>query len=207
MDEMKSSGTSFSPFSPAKWSNVEFGEASSLEEYAFLYGFAALLRPKTMLEIGTSTGLGTTALLAGASICGEKPQLTTIDIQSYPFKDNMAKILDIDYQIDAIIGKSEDILKELVDKESFFNLCLIDGGHDYQTVSKDWYYARHLSEIFLFHDSDSEEGVSQLIDEIKKDPGFSVISFDYKPGHKLDEQTGEWYKVLVSPGFSIVKKR
>jgi len=196
----------FIPFDPADWAGVEFGEACSIEEYAFLYGIAAMLRPNRILEIGSSTGLGTCALIAGACICGDQLKITTIDQKKWPIEANIEKILGRPFDIDARTGDSADILEELVSEEAFFDLCFIDGGHDFQTVSNDWSLARKLSEFFLIHDTSSEKGVSKLICEIKKDPDYSVLSFDYEPGHKLDEFSQEWYRILVSPGMTLVKK-
>ena len=47
-----------------------FGEACSLEEYAFLFGISALMRPMKVLEIGTSQGLGAIAIALGVSMTG-----------------------------------------------------------------------------------------------------------------------------------------
>lgn len=194
-------------FNPNKWSDLHFGEASSIEEYAFLFGITAMLRPKKVLEIGTSTGLGTSAILMGSSMTGQNVTITTIDIKSNKVKEeNISKIIGNLDNINFLIGHSHDELKSLCEENEKFDFCFIDGGHDFDTVLEDWNLCKKLSNFFIFHDSDSEKGVSSVIEIIENDKEFRIFSLSYPPGHQLDEPTGEWYRTLQAPGYTIVKR-
>ena len=59
------------------------GHACTPEEYAFLGALVRLTAPASIVEIGTSTGIGTlvmAAALADAGGTGTSPRLTTIDL-------------------------------------------------------------------------------------------------------------------------------
>jgi hypothetical protein len=207
MEEKYTSIFKNSGFNPYKWSDLYFGEASSIEEYAFLFGITAMLRPQKILEIGTSTGIGTSAIFLGASMTGQKVTITTIDIKSNKMKeDNILRIKGNLDNIIFLVGRSHDELKRLCEQNKKFDFCIIDGGHDFETVLDDWNLCNQLSDFFLFHDSDSEESVLKVINIIKNDEQFDVLSLSYPPGHQLDDPTREWYKALNSPGYTIVKR-
>ena len=195
-------------FNPHKWSNLQFGEASSIEEYAFLFGITAMLRPQKVLEIGTSTGLSTSAILIGSSMTGQNVTITTIDIKSNTMKEeNILRTLGSLDNINFLVGRSHDKLKNLCEQNEKFDFCIIDGGHDFETVLEDWKLCKKLSNFFLFHDSESEKGVAKVIKIIENDNNFKVFSLSYQPGHQLDEPTGTWYKTLQAPGYTIVKRK
>ncbi len=194
------SGFAVLPFSRAK-----FGEACSIEEYAFLFGFAALLRPKRILEIGTSKGLGAISIGLGVSMSGTACEVVTIDRNEADFHENLKLFPDISIHINNIQGDSQEVLHKLQIKDEKFDLCFLDGGHDYQTVCTDWQYAKNLASQWLFHDSVTEPGVAMLLDQIRASSEYQIFDLQYPPGHQLDEPTEEWYQTLKAPGFCLIQ--
>jgi len=76
-------------FIPELWSKTVYGEACSIEEYAFLFGITALLRPNKILEIGTSMGLGSISMVLGAQLTGSRCRVVTIDKTKMEFEKNL----------------------------------------------------------------------------------------------------------------------
>jgi len=189
-----------------KWEKSAYGEASSIEEYAFFFGIASLLRPTSILEIGTSNGLASIAFLLGAKFTGNECKITTIDRYKFDFQKNMKLFGISEDSISFIQGDSREVLSQLVIEQKQYDLCFIDGGHDYETVLADWTYTQKLSKQWIFHDCISEPGVKRIIDAIQQDKRYQVFNLNYKPGHQVDDPTGEWYKTLTAPGICIVQK-
>jgi len=184
---------------------AKFGEACSIQEYAFLFGLAALVRPERILEIGTSEGLGSISLALGGSMGGAPCEVVTIDKKEVNLEENLKLFPEISMQIKCIQGDSHEVLRELHRNCEKFDLCFLDGGHDYQTVSTDWQFAKRLSDKWLFHDSVAQPGVARLLKEIRDVKEYQIFDMLYPPGHQLDEPTGEMYQTLTSPGFCLVQ--
>lgn len=184
---------------------VTFGEACSIEDYAFLFGLSALLRPRRILEIGTSQGLGAISIALGASMTGTACEVVTIDKKKNTCHENLKLFPGLSKLVKHIHGDSHEVLQDLRVNNQRFDLCFLDGGHDYQTVSKDWHYAQCLSEKWLFHDSAAQPGVAKLLKQIRSTTAYQVFDLSYPPGHQLDDPTGEWYQTLKAPGFCLVQ--
>ncbi len=194
-------------FPVALFAEMTFGESSSIEEYAFLFGLTALLRPNRILEVGTSQGLGAISMALGATMTGNACEIVTIDRSESRYRENLNRFPEIAGMIQFVHGDSNIALESLLKNERNFDLCLIDGGHDYSTVVSDWYYCRKLSSMCVFHDSSSQPGVSQLLSELRGVSEYQLMELDYPPGHQFDDPTGEWFEALTSPGFCLVKRR
>ncbi len=201
---------------PSGWSNgfplapmldAEYGESCALEEYAFLFGFAALVRPAKVLEIGTSCGLGAISIALGAMVTGHTCMVTTIDRQDKDIQKNMRLFPDVIGSILPIVGESVEVLKRMQAANEKYDLCFVDGGHDYESVSMDWNFARTLADRWILHDSVTQPGVRKLLERIREDKNYQVFDLIYPPGYQLDEPTGEWYRTLAAPGFSLIQPK
>ncbi len=187
------------------WSHMNFDEGCALEEYAFLFGICALLRPMKILEVGTSTGLGTAAMWLGASLTGLRPKIVTIDHKHHIFEKNLSRFKVPFEFVDFRHGKSSEILQSLLTHGERFDLCFIDGGHTPEIVREDWRLTSKLSEMWLFHDLLTESGVQDVVESISMDSNYQVFPLLYPAGHKVDEETGEWYRSLDAAGFCLVQ--
>lgn len=194
-------------FPVALFSEMTFGESSSIEEYAFLFGLTALLRANRILEVGTSQGLGAISMALGAAMTGNVCEIVTVDRSEWRYRENLNRFPEIAGMIKFVQGDSNVVLESLLREKRDFDLCLIDGGHDYNTVASDWNCCRKLSKMWVFHDSSSRPGVSQLLSEIRGASEYQLMELDYPPGHQFDDPTGEWFEALTSPGFCLVKRR
>jgi hypothetical protein len=130
----------------------------------------------------------------------------TIDYKNNFHHENLNLFPGLSKLVKYIQGDSHEVLQNMRANNRQFDLCFLDGGHDYQTVSRDWHYAKNLSNKWLFHDSSAQLGVAQLLKQIRSTELYQVFDLSYPPGHQLDDLTGEWYQTLKHPGFSLVQK-
>lgn len=169
---------------PISCRGLIFGEACLLEEYYFLFGISALLRPATILEIGTSTGLGTMALWLGAHSANNRhSHITTIDINAATtpiVKKNWATA-GVKMSVQLLVGDSHVIVPKLKKAKRTFGLCFVDGSHKYEDARQDWEDTQGMTPMWLFHDSTQMPGVRQLISEIKETDDYSVFEFGAYP--------------------------
>jgi predicted O-methyltransferase YrrM len=157
------------------------------------------------LEIGTSCGVGAIAIALGAKLTGNECKVTTIDRQEKDITNNIDLFPQLATSIHPIVGDSGEVLASLQANNEKFDLCFIDGGHDYETVSRDWHYARTMADQWILHDSTTQPGVGRLVEKIRNTRKYNIFELNYPPGHQLDEPTGEWYRTLTAPGFCLIQ--
>ena len=177
-------------------------ERSGLEEYNFIKSIIKLLKPKKVLEIGTSDGFGTIQM---ANMMDKGGELWTIDIEDKRNKDL------INYRgktnIKFIKGDSNKILKELVNNNIQFDLIFIDGNHHYTKVKEDWENSKRMSKFIVLHDAIQFKGVYRLLSEIKNTNEWDVVILKY-PGITLyDSLTKKYYFASKCPGIAIITKK
>lgn len=178
-------------------------EQSGKEEYGFCAALVQLMRPQKILEVGTSSGRGTLALAQNSPSGAE---IVTIDcadhrneaIKNFP-PDNI--------RIRFIQKNSDTALQQLVANGEHFDLILIDGGHLYETVTKDWSHARQLAETIIFHDALQFNGVKRVINKIRRDPCWDVSVLSYPGTSLFDDVTGKEFYSNRCPGIAIATKR
>lgn len=175
-------------------------EHSGTEEYAFLSGLVALLRPESVLEIGTASGDGTLAF-ASAMNGG---RIVTVDIEDQRGQE----LLDYSGPADIrfIEGDSAEIVRALADKGDSFDLAFIDGGHHFDQVKADWEAVREICSTVLFHDALQFSGVSRVIEEIRHSADWDVSVLDYPPVRSVDSQ-GKTYRSNRVPGIAIATRK
>src|SRR5688572_25268413 len=126
------------------------GHACTPEEYLFLAALVRLTAPRTIVEIGTSTGIGTLVMAAALldAAAGEPVRLTTIDLPlgRTTFGDGLARnraaverlLPAVGGIIDWRLGESHTVLDALIAEGRQADLVFIDGGHTDAVVRGDW---------------------------------------------------------------------
>lgn len=187
-------------------------QSSLFEEYAFMQGICTLLRPRNILEVGTCAGIGTLSLAIGAGLTNPAHKaVTTVDLSmsglSSLIKKNF-KACGINTKcVEFIEGDSRRVLADMVANDRWFDLIFLDGCHNDPVVSADWLNVSKLSNFILLHDVTQKPDVHNLIDRVKKDDKFDVISLDIYPfGHKWNTK-GDTSVFKVIPGIAIAKRK
>ncbi len=206
------------------WADLDrlpVGEGSLTEEYLFWMGLASLLKPKRILEIGTSRGVSSLMLLWGASLFDPGARLTTVDLRRDPEADrNWARHPGLRDRIEPVLADSLHVLPALAEKRARFDLIFLDGSHDYETVRREWELAREMTDTWILHDTHQCDGPRRVVEEIRGDARFDVLSLRYPHGHQVhDHQEGvhyrglyhqrqlPWTNTVEGPGMTLVRRR
>lgn len=177
-------------------------EHSGKEEYDFLAALVRLLKPKKILEIGTSSGRGTFTL---AQNCSQGSEIVTVDCADHR-NEEIRKTPPDNIRIRFIQKPSDIALKQLLKKEEYFDLILIDGDHHYETVKKDWYYASKMADTIILHDAIQFNGVRRVINEIRRDLAWGVSTLSYPGTTLFDNLTGKEFYSNRCPGIAIATR-
>ncbi|MEO5821820.1 MAG: class I SAM-dependent methyltransferase [Vicinamibacteraceae bacterium] len=167
--------------------SLDFGQghACTPEEYLFLGALVRLIAPRSIVEIGTSTGIGTLVMAAAlADVGGES--LITIDLPlgRATFGDGLARnraaverlVPSLAGLVDYRIGASHTVLATLAATGHQADLVFIDGGHTEAVVRGDWERALALRpHTIVLHDTVHLADVARLVDELSATyPGITL---------------------------------
>ena len=150
----------------------------NLDRKNYILKYIRRNKPKTILEIGVFNGAFTKRMLLSATNnINDIVSYTGVDLfedlsnETYkeeislwaPKQDSVYKDLSKmkNTKINLIKGYSRDVLP-LLDSKIKFDLILIDGGHSYETVKIDFYFARKLvssNGAIFFDDYVNKQGV------------------------------------------------
>ncbi|MBI4774573.1 MAG: class I SAM-dependent methyltransferase [Deltaproteobacteria bacterium] len=173
------------------------------EEYDFLRSLVALVRPHRILEIGTSTGAGTSALARDLPSGGI---VYSVDIEDKRAPENKSASRS-DVEIRFLRGDSRSVMERLAREGLRFDLVFIDGCHLYDSVKSDWEYAARMSDLVVFHDAVQLLGVARVVNRVRRDPEWDVCVLNY-PGVTLSaEPEGTEFRSTRSPGIAIAVKK
>ena len=185
-------------------SGADWGMGCFFEDYILLAGVAVMLRPKKILEIGTSNGLGSIVLAKASSFLSEPAHVTSVDISMKDARKNLHLVEGIERQITFIEGPTDHVLPKLKADGSWFDFIFIDGDHKYEQVKYDWLNCISLSTTFAFHDTTQFMGLQQLMREIRSENIYDVFQFVSPPGHRYASGP---VKEHFSTGISLVQNR
>lgn len=147
---------------------LDIGMGSCREDYEFLYGFVALLRPKIVLEIGTNHGVGTITMALALKENNISGHIYTFDVIPDCIKKAIKQIINIGVEDSiTIYNRTMFNIKELRFKNKEIDLAFIDGDHTYEGVKKDFEEVKDLSKYVLFHDSNACGGVRKFVEELE----------------------------------------
>ncbi|MDP3312361.1 O-methyltransferase [Lutibacter sp.] len=171
---------------------------SSLKKAIFLAKLVNYLKPKSILEIGTSVGIGTSALSFGYP----KSKITTIEGCS-----NTAKIAQETFNhfgltsIELKIGQFEQVLPEILENQTF-NCIFFDGNHKKNPTLNYFELCLKNAEttsVFIFDDIYYSKEMYEAWNIIKKNPNVSVTINTYYFGIVFfkKEQTKQHFTVRI----------
>jgi len=183
---------------------LDTGAGSLFEDYAFLYGIVRLLRPRTILEVGTNTGISSIVFARALQDNRILGKITTIDIDSEALKKARAQMerARLERYIEVVEGNSLDVLPRILKASSSFDLCFLDGDHRFETVNAEFELVRPHCRYVLLHDASLFDGVKRLVDELRKRPDCHLVRLEYP----LGEQWSEGRIVRKSStGFALVE--
>lgn len=159
--------------------DIKYGMSES--EYQFLYALVGLIKPKTILEIGTANGFSA-MVMAQASRDYEFPmKITSIDLspELHAEAKELIKARGYDDIITCVFGDSRT---ESHNYPSEF--VLLDGDHKFEEQIKDYHQIRDFPDLktIVVHDTNSPRvdlSWSSIftVEEIRKDPRWQVLNF------------------------------
>jgi len=179
-----------------------WGKGCFIEDYLLLSALVHLLKPRTLLEIGTSTGLGAVVLAQAARQHHAKAKVWTIDVDQRHGRDNVHLIPGIAEYIEFRQGASDDVLAEYRQKGQRFDLAFIDGDHSYAQACRDWRNVRRLTEFVILHDTTQFTGLQQLARTIEENGRYQVFQFVSAPGHRVKPK---WTREGFCTGMTLVQ--
>jgi len=150
----------------ARYSGTKFKRAK------LLFRLTKYLNCKTILELGTSLGIGTHALSLG----NPKAKIITIEgcsnmskFSEYNFKKNWLDNIDI------LTGNFDEIIQQL--DNNAYNLIYFDGNHQKESTLK--YFdillnTAHNDSVFIFDDIYWSKGMTEAWAIIKQHPKVTV---------------------------------
>lgn len=201
--------------------SLPVGEGSLLEEYLVWYGLAALLKPRSILEVGTSNGVAALMLLWGASLFDSSARLVTIDnAELHAMRANFARFPRLGERITFLKGDSLDVLRRLAQEGARFGLILFDGSHEYEYVRSEWAVAQQMSDVWLIHDTQQFPGPARVVEEIVRAGAHEVCSLRYPMGHQVHDIAADgrlyrglyhqrllpWTKATEGPGMTLIRR-
>jgi len=181
----------------AKW-----GKGCFVEDYLVLSALVHLLKPRTVLEIGTSTGLGAVVLAQAARQHHAQAKIWTVDVDQRHGRDNVHLAPGIAEHIEFVHGGSDDVLYRYRQEGRRFDLAFIDGDHAYGQACRDWRNVRRLTELVVLHDTTQYTGLQQLAREIAQDGRYQAFQFVSAPGHRIKPG---WQREGFCTGMTLVQ--
>lgn len=135
-------------------------------------------KPKNILEIGTSVGLGTSVLSIG------NPEAEIVTLEGCENTVQIAKELFKTYplnNIDLIVGNFNETLSSVLEHKQY-DLIYFDGNHQKEPTLKYFHLCletAHNNSIFIFDDINWSPEMQQAWEEIKKHPKVTVTVNTY----------------------------
>lgn len=122
-----------------KISEIAKVSASSKRKSAFLNSLVSYYRPQTIIELGTSLGIGAMSL----SLANNKSKIYTLEgsAELLEIANESFKELGIN-NIETVCGRFDEQLPQLLNKLKWVDLFFIDGNHTYEATIR--YYQMAL---------------------------------------------------------------
>lgn len=111
-----------------------------------------------ILEVGTCRGVS-------ACILAERGEVHTFDIKVYPETEAVIRHFGMEERVTRYVGPPEE-MRALIEGQ-MFDMAFVDGMHEYESVTNDWYFAMGHTRRILLHDYvDYHPGCVRAINEL-----------------------------------------
>jgi hypothetical protein len=181
--------------------NARWGKGCFAEDYLLLAGIVANLQPRTVLEIGTSVGLGAVVIASALP----NVQVTTIDPNQSGVDSNVDIVPGVRKRIKFVQATSDRAMLGYAAKGQRFDLVFIDGDHSRTQAAKDWIYSQDITDTWVLHDTTQFTGLQELVRMIRQSGEFDAFQFLSAPGHRCRRR--KWKREGFITGMTIVQKR
>jgi predicted O-methyltransferase YrrM len=138
-----------------------------------LYNLVLEFKPMTMIEVGTSLGIGSLYMLLG------NPEGKLITMEGSPEKASLASsMLHKESQnVEVVKGNFDDTLPEVLDRNLKIDFAFIDGNHKKESTLR--YFEQilkncHNGSVIVLDDISWSTGMTDAWDEIKKHKQASI---------------------------------
>lgn len=173
--------------------------SSTLKRTKLLYRIVRYLKANTILELGTSLGIGTQAISLGnpnANVtsvegCSNISSFTKTQLNS--FNNNNITLINSEFS---------DYLKNLIKRPNSFDLIFIDGNHKKETTLE--YFETllghiHNDSVMIFDDIYWSKGMTEAWEQIKQHPKVTVTIDTFNWGFIFfrKEQVKEHFKIRL----------
>ncbi|MFN0214296.1 MAG: O-methyltransferase [Saprospiraceae bacterium] len=175
LEDFGSGGNKASPTKKRSLKNIAKHAASSAGQGQMLFRLANHLKPRTMLELGTSVGIGTMYLASAIR------EARFLGLEGSPEISQVARLnlelLGLDRTTEIREGPFEQNLATALQDLSVLDLVFFDGNHRPEPTLR--YFEEclafsHEKTVFVFDDAHWSEGMAQAWAQIKNHPRVTL---------------------------------
>lgn len=184
-------------FDPEAVGRLDSGIGSLIEDYAFLYGWTCLIRPRLVAEVGTNFGVSSIVMARAMKDMGSEGRIYTVDVNE--------RAIEVARKQAAEAGMADviEFIHGDVHRLPHFNfdLAFIDGDHSYAAAKQDIAALYLRSRIILVHDAFQYPDVRRAAEEF---PGQRLFVAP-PPGRQLSKggvvarTSPGWYVIVPGP--------
>ena len=158
------------------------GLGSTDQDYFVMYAVTRAIQATRIVEIGTNRGFSATVFCQAVIDNKQTPQIWAVDDwkvspKAFDIAKGLFERTGFAEYIEIVMGKSQEVLPDLLKKIGKVDLIFIDGSHKPEDVITDFNNSKNYADYILLHDTGN--GKVGYLDQIKKE-GWTIISLPTK---------------------------